>query len=141
MDCTILDKIHLIKLKYSKTKSSDKYFKMLSEIAQIRRGKIKEEQVYINNYTKMIFIDQLGNEFKITPSNVKCGHWSPFETNKVRDPSYNIKELSKIAQSKGGKIKEGEQYINAHTKMAFIDKSGNEFKMADFGEKWKLVPL
>lgn len=47
---------------------------------------------------------------------------------KSSDKNIYFNELSKIAKSKGGKIKEGEMYINAITKMTFIDKLGNEFK-------------
>lgn len=112
-------------------KSSDKYihFKALSEIAQLRLGKIKEGEVYINNSTKITFIDKLGNEFQMQPNNVKNGKWSPYESERVRDPEYHMKQLEKIALSKGGKIKDGEKYINSLTKMTFIDKLGNEFQM------------
>jgi hypothetical protein len=123
----ILEKIKEIKLKNQNSKD---HLKILSEIAGLRGGRIKEGEVYINNMTKMTFVDRLGNEFKITPGNVKSGYWSAFESGLVRDHLYHMKEIEKIVQSKKGKIKEGQKYINAHTKMIFIDKSGNEFKMA-----------
>lgn len=103
----IKKKIKDITKKYYK--SSDKYihFKALSEIAQLRLGKIKEGEVYINNSTKITFIDKLGNEFQMQPNNVKNGKWSPYESGRVRAPEYHMKQLEKIALSKGGKIKEG----------------------------------
>ena len=123
----ILKKIEEIKLN---NKNSKNHFQTLSEIARIRGGRIKEGEFYTNNYTKMIFIDKLGNEFKISPSNVKSGFWSPFESGKVsNNPEYHFNILEKIAKSKGGRIKDGEVYFNSHTKMIFIDQLGNEFKM------------
>lgn len=37
------------------------------------------------------------------------------------------KKIEEIVKLKGCKIKKGEKYINAKTKMIFIDKLGNEF--------------
>lgn len=120
-----------IKKIISKNKTRDKniYLKILDEVVQLRNGKIKEGEVYINNSTKMIFIDKLGNEFQMTPGNIKSGGWSPYESGLVRDSNYHMKQLNKISLSKGGEIKEGEVYINNSTKMTFIDRLGNEFSM------------
>lgn len=61
---------------------------------------------------------------------VKRGSWSPYESGVVRNnPEYHIKQLRKIVELKEGRIKEGKQYINAKTKMIFIDQLGNEFEM------------
>ena len=44
------------------------------------------------NFTKMIFIDKLGNEFKMSPQKVKSGQWSPFESGYVyNNPDYHLK--------------------------------------------------
>ena len=122
----IKKQIKEMQLNHKPTSDKDTNFKILAEIAKLRLGKIKEGEVYVNTITKMIFIDQLGNEFKMIPSEVKRGVWSPYEYN---NPEYHIKELEKIVAEKGGKIKEGEVYINNKTKMIFIDQLGNEFKM------------
>lgn len=55
---------------------------------------------------------------------------SPYESGNVRYVEYHMKELEKIVSAKGGRIKEDEVYINAHTKMTFVDYLGNEFRMA-----------
>lgn len=125
----IQEKINEIKSKYFITTDKSINFKILSEIAHFKNGKIKEGESYINSKTKMIFIDQFGNEFKMIPNQIKSGRWSPFEAGKVYDSNYHMKELRKIALSKRGKIKEGESYINSKTKMTFIDQLGNEFKI------------
>ena len=64
------------------------------------------------------------------PSDVKQGQWSPYESGLVRDSKYHMKKLQEIATSKDGKIKEGEVYVNAKTKIIFIDKFDNEFKIS-----------
>lgn len=101
----------------------------LEIIAHSKGGKIKEGQQYIHSKVKMIFMDKLGNEFSMSPNEIKKGSWSPYESGNVfNDPHYHFKKLQTIAQSKGGKIKQGQQYINAFTELVFIDKLGNEFK-------------
>lgn len=122
-------KIKDIVMKYHKSSDKNDHFKILSEIAQLRGGKIKEGEVYVNNRTKIIFIDKLGNEFKSTPHSIKSGYWSPYEARNINDPAYHMKRLEEIAKSKGGRIKEGEVYIKNSIKMIFVDKFGNEFKM------------
>ena len=78
----------------------------------------------------MTFIDKLGNQFKMSPASVKSGHWSPYESGRgLNDAEYHMKQLEEIIQLREGKIKEGQFYINSTTKMTFIDKLGNEFKM------------
>ena len=126
----IQQKIQEIKNKYKTCTNNKKHIDMLTEIVTLRSGKIKDGEIYINGRTKMTFIDKLGNEFKMLPSDIKMGHWSSYESILTNDPTYHMKELHKIIQTKGGKIKEGEIYINSRTKMTFIDKLGNEFKMS-----------
>ena len=101
----------------------------LQKIALSKGGKIKEGEQYINSSTKMTFIDKFGNEFKMTPSCLKRNQWSPYESQNVRNPDFHMNELQKIALSRGGKIKDGQVYINNTTKMIFIDQLGNEFEM------------
>ena len=126
----IKQKIKEIMLKYPK--SSDKHinFMSLSEIAQLRLGKIKYGEQYINSSTKITFIDKFSNEFKMLPSKVKSGQWSPYESGNVyNNPEYHMKQLQEIVSAKGGKIKEGEVYLDAKSKITFIDQLGNEFQM------------
>ena len=125
----INQKIKDITSKYHKALDKNSHFKILSEIAQLRLGKIKDGEIYVNNSTKLAFIDKLGNEFEMSPNKIKIGQWSPYESGKVRDSEYHTKQLEEIALLKGGKIKEGEVYVNNATKMNFIDKLGNEFKI------------
>lgn len=121
-------KIKDIVMKYHKSSDKNDHVKALSEIAELRGGNIKDGEVYVNNSTKMTFIDKLGNEFQMDSDHVKNGYWSPYESDNIRDPEYHMKQLEKIVKSKGGKVKQGEVYINANTKMKFIDKLGNEFQ-------------
>ena len=116
--------------KHKLTKDKNANFKILADIAKFRLGRIKDGEQYINSQTKMIFIDKSGNEFQMSPNGIKQGKWSPYESGNVyNNPEYHMKQLQEIVSGKGGKIKDGEQYINSQTKMIFIDKSGNEFKM------------
>ena len=103
--------------------------KKLQAIASQKGGRIKEGEYYKNAKTKMKFIDQLDNEFQMTPHCIKSGQWSPYESGHVRDPKYHMKELQEIVAKKSGKIKEGEYYTKNNTKMTFIDQLGNEFQM------------
>lgn len=129
MDTNIKEKIKEITSKYSITTDKNINFKVLTEIAQLRKGKIKDGEIYINAITKITFIDKCGNEFSMSPNAVKRGSWSPYESGSVIDPNYHMQELEKIVASKGGKIKENERYINNSTKMIFIDQLGREFSM------------
>ena len=122
-------KIKDIVMKYHKSSDKNDHVKALSEIAQLRGGKIKEGEKYTGAKNKMTFIDKLGNEFQSTPDSIKRGSWSPYESGNITDKKYHMEILKKIVKSKGGKIKEGEQYINSNTKMLFIDQFGNEFHM------------
>lgn len=122
--------LNTIKIDLTKISNLVKMYNELEVIVMNKGGKIKDGEVYINNATKMTFIDKFGNEFKMTPGKVKSGQWSPYESGYIfNNPNYHMEELKKIALSKGGKIKEGEMYINNMTKMTFIDKSGNEFQV------------
>lgn len=123
------DKIKILLDEYVKKDKSINDLDVISEIAKMRLGRIKSGEIYVNAITKMTFIDKSGNEFKMTPFNVKNGQWSPYESGTVRDKSYHIKILNDIVISKGGKIKDGEVYVSGISKMTFIDKLGNEFKM------------
>lgn len=102
---------------------------ILKEIVALRNGKIKDGQQYIDAFTELVFIDRLGNEFKSSPTRLKNGKWSPYETKNPMDKEYHFKVLKEIAQSKGGKIKDGEKYINNSTKMIFVDYREVSFKM------------
>ena len=73
MDTKIKEKIKEITSKYSITTDKNINFQILDEIAKLRKGKIKTGEVYVITHTKMIFIDQLGNEFSISPNNIKTG--------------------------------------------------------------------
>lgn len=120
-------KIKEINAKHFNSSDKDVQFIVLSEIAKLRSGNVKSGEKYINSRTKIIFIDDLGNEFQMTPSSIKNGKWSPYESGTVRSPEYHMKKIEEIVKLKGCKIKKGEKYINAKTKMIFIDKLGNEF--------------
>ena len=132
MKKTIIQKqIKDIMSQYPITSDKDINFKILTEIAQLRKGKIKNGETYVNGKTKMIFLDEFKREFSMTPREIKLGKWSPYYSGHVyNNPDYHMKQLVEIALSKGGRIKEGETYINAITKMTFIDQFGNEFKMS-----------
>lgn len=121
-----MDKILEIKLK---NKGAKNYFKILSEIASIRGGKIKDGESYTNSKTSMIFIDAYDNEFSMKPSHILEGRWSPLTYNKNENPDYYFQKLNKIAKQRGGSIKKGEVYINSVTKITFIDQLNNEFKL------------
>lgn len=129
MDKNIQDQIKKIISKHSRTTDKNINFKILTEIVNLRKGKIKEGQLYVSAINKMTFIDQLGNEFDMSPNAIKSNKWSPYESGRVLDPDYHMQELQKIAISKGGEIKDGERYINNTTKMIFLDKLGREFSM------------
>lgn len=105
------------------------HMKELEKIVLSKGGRIKAGECYTKNSVKMTFIDKLGNEFKMRPNSVKRGAWSPYESGQTNDPFYHMKELKKIAESRGGKIKDGEVYINSKTKIIFIDQLRNEFKI------------
>ena len=105
------------------------HMKQLQDIVSKKGGRIKEGEVYIGANNKMTFIDKLDNEFEMSPSNLKSGQWSPFESGRVfNNTEYHMKQLQEIVSAKGGEIKDGEVYIGAKTKMAFVDKLGNEFQ-------------
>jgi hypothetical protein len=110
-------------------RDAEYHMREIEKITLSKGGKIKKGENYINSNTKMVFIDKLGNEFKMTSGDIKRGNWSPYESGTVRDAEYHMKEIEKIVLSKGGKIKEGESYIHSNTKMIFIDQLGNEFSM------------
>lgn len=125
----IQQQINNIKIKYKFSQDLNENMLMLQEIVKLRNGKIKDDQIYVKSNIKMFFIDALGNEFKMTPSAVKIGHWSSYEVGLTNDPEYRMKELKGIADFRGGTIKEGEIYINSRSLITFIDKVGREFKM------------
>jgi hypothetical protein len=102
----------------------------LRTIAESRGGRIADGSVYVTSHTKMAFIDAAGNRFVATPNNVKNGTWSPFEAKRVRDPKWHMAELRTIAKSRGGRIAAGAVYVDARTKLAFVDAAGNAFEMA-----------
>jgi len=106
---------------YWRDSSTEYQFEQLKIIVKNNGWSIKAGQKYINANTNMIFIDEKGLEFKMSPSRVKQG----ITNNK--DPAYHFEKLKQLVESKGGKIKDGEKYINSRTKMTFIDEHNLEF--------------
>ena len=117
------------------------YFRQIQEIVQNHGGEICEGETYHNNRTKIKIVDKMGNHFSMTPNDLKNGRWSPYERGRVKnDSEYHLREISKVAESRGGRLVEGQKYINAHTKLEFEDQ--NQKKILDVFEcvkEWKLV--
>jgi uncharacterized protein with GYD domain len=106
---------------WGRSADSDYQMEQIKKIVELNNWKIKDGQSYISANTNMILIDQDGFEFKMTPSRIKQG----IVNNK--DPSFHMKKIQQIVESKGGKIKTGEIYVNSRTKMTFIDENEFEF--------------
>lgn len=99
-------------------------YEKLKSLVESKGGKIKEGQNYINNLTKMVFIDENGFEFSTIPKIIINGSWG-----RSSDSTYQFEQLKKIIKDNNWTIKNGQQYINANTNMIFINKNGEEFKM------------
>lgn len=95
----------------------------LKNLVESKGGSIKEGQRYVNNITKMVFIDENGFEFSTIPKIIFNYSWG-----RSSDSNYQFEQLKKIVKDNGWIIKDGQNYIDANTKMIFI-KNGKEFKL------------
>lgn len=97
----------------------------LRKIAESKGGKLISTD-YINSRTKLELEDKNGVHFFMSGTDLIRNHWSPFESNTVRDPEYHLNLLRKIAESKGGKLISN-QYLGAKTKLEFEDSKKRRF--------------
>ncbi|MBC7476381.1 MAG: hypothetical protein H7263_19015 [Candidatus Sericytochromatia bacterium] len=118
--------LNSFKINRLKMKKSEFYLNQLRTIAHKKGGKLISKE-YRGCKDKLEFEDKFGNRFFSSPNNVRH-RWSPFESKRVRDPAYHLKELEFIAKKQGGKLISN-QYINNRTKLEFQDKFGNNFFM------------
>lgn len=103
------------------------HYEQMELIAKSRGGRIADGQEYSHSHQKMGFFDSNDRYFEMTPTNVKSGKWSPFESGRVKCPLHHMSALVEAASQFGGKVAPGETYQGNKTKMRFIDKDGNEF--------------
>lgn len=99
----------------------------LRKIAESKGGRLISTE-YINGYTKLKLEDKNGMIFFMRGTDLRRNHWSPFESNTVRDPEYHLNILKKIAKKKGGKLISSE-YLGAKTKLEFEDSKQRRFFM------------
>lgn len=102
----------------------------IQRIAGERGGRVADGSMYVAAHVKMAFLDREGNRFEMTPTSVKGGHWSPYEARLVRDPEHHLSELRDLAASRGGRLADGTVYVDAHTKMTFLDSEGRPFDLS-----------
>jgi hypothetical protein len=61
----------------ARRKTKEDHLNELRKIAETRGGKILSQE-YIHGKSKVICEDNVGNIFKMTPYDIKNGHWSPY---------------------------------------------------------------
>lgn len=130
-------KLTEFKFDYNKIPSNEKYLKELREIAKSRGGELISK-VYINNSTKLEFLDEKNNIFWCKPGNIKIGRWSPYISGKVRDSKYHLDILEKLAEKNGFKLI-SKHYINNKCKLEYENNNGERFFRSSsyVKQKWK----
>jgi len=102
----------------------------LKKFAELKDGKCISDK-YINAHTKYLWEDHLGNQWEAKWYAILKGKWSPFlvkEKQREANLKYNIEDLQKFAQNKGGKCL-SDVYINTKTYYSWVDSENNKFDM------------
>jgi hypothetical protein len=99
----------------------------LRKIAESKGGKLISTE-YTNGRTKLEVEDKNGMRFFMSGTDLRRNHWSPFESNTVRDSEYHLNLLREIAKNKGGKLI-STQYLGAKIKLEFEDSQQRRFFM------------
>jgi len=133
----IENKINQFKFDYNKLPTNEKYLKNLRLIAEKKGGKLISTQ-YVDNLTKLEFLDENNNTFWSSPTNIKSGRWSPYISKKVTDPKYHLNQLKILAEKKGFKLI-SINYVNTKGKLEYEDQKGNRFFRSSsyVKQKWK----
>jgi hypothetical protein len=101
----------------------------LRDFATAKGGKLISDQ-YINNSTKYLWEDHLGNQWYASWGAVRHKTWSPFlvkEKQRTSNLKFTIEDLQKFAESKGGKCL-STVYTKGKDKFLWEDEFGNQFK-------------
>ncbi|OED36605.1 hypothetical protein AB834_02920, partial [PVC group bacterium (ex Bugula neritina AB1)] len=97
----------------------------MHELAEAKGGKCLSTN-YVNAHTKLKWKCKEGHQWETSPNKIKRGSWCPSCGRKSSNDKRrgSLKELHKLAESRGGKFLSTE-YINVDTKHEWICKQGH----------------